>query len=102
MLRVAFTDGAVLAQDEQTPGSVGLRDLLAERLCRGLQAGMESGALRSDYEPRTLAHAIVGLVESALVHGGREGRDRHELVAEISLFCSRALVRVRDPQEDSP
>jgi len=111
VLRAAFADGAVIARaagsdGDGPPGGGSLRERLAERLCNGLRAGMASGELRADYDPRTTAHAVVGLVESGLVHGAREGRGREELVAELSRFCTRALVAPRarpSPEsEDSP
>lgn len=75
-----------------------LRDRLANVLAAQLRAGMDSGALHADYEPALIANAMVGLVHQALVHAG--GRDPARVIADVTRFCRRALVR--EPGDPSP
>lgn len=92
VLRAAFADEAVIASGSLRAS---LRDRLAENLAEGLEDGMRRGAIHRDYDPLLTAYAIVGLIQQALVHGSHAGLGRKELLANVTRFCSRALLRER-------
>jgi len=93
VLRAAFADEAVIASgaDGGTRDGESLRDRLAHGLARGLEAGMQRGEFHDDYDPLLVSYGMVGLIQQALVQGGRQSTDRAIVIENITRFCGRAL-----------
>ena len=115
VLRAAFADGTVIGSGSKAGPSRGpLRDRLAHALADGLRGGMESGEFHV-YDPLLISYAIVGLIQQALVYGVHERIDRDAILADVTRFCGRALLRAdgtrsapqpatqaRGPEEEKP
>ena len=91
VLGAAFTDPAMI--DRQSEPVLGMREGLAKSLAHWLERGIREGELRSDFDPDLIAHAIVGLIHQALIHGGNVAMDRGELIDQVTRFCELGLVR---------
>lgn len=89
VVRAAFADESVIGGSQPEPS---LRERLAVALARGLEAGMERGEFRADYDPALVSHAIVGLIQQALQFGSQHEIDRDVVLDQITRFCGRALV----------
>lgn len=95
VLGAAFADAAVIAAE--LPRGASLRDRFALTLANALRADMRRGAMAADYDPEIVAHGIVGMIHAACVHGAVARRpSRDELLANLTRFCSRALVASRE------
>jgi AcrR family transcriptional regulator len=90
VLRVAMMDREVIGPDAREGQS--LRDYLAEVLATSLEAGMDEGQLRDDYDPMLLAHAIVGMFHQASFYWSAQRGDRAALLDNLVTFCARALL----------
>jgi AcrR family transcriptional regulator len=96
VLRAAFADEAVIGGESE---GASLRARLAAALARGIEAGMQQGEFRCDYDPLLCAHAIVGLIQQALQHGHHRDLGRAVVLDQVTRFCGRALVRPHPPSE---
>jgi AcrR family transcriptional regulator len=92
VLQAAFTDESVIGAGPGPSPAPSLRERLAGALGRGLAVGMERGEFVSDYDALLVGHAIVGLIQQALVYGSQHDLDRDVVLDQITRFCGRALV----------
>jgi AcrR family transcriptional regulator len=98
VLSAAFADAAVIAAG--VPSGASLRDRLADSLARSLRSDIQRGELADDFDPRVIAHGIVGMIDAACVHGLHQATTREDLIANLTRFCARALaVAPRPPVE---
>jgi len=98
VLSAAFADAAVIAA--QVPSGASLRERLSDTLARGLRRDMESGELDADYDPRVIAHGIVGMIAAACAHGARSDLPWSDVFGDLTRFCARALAP--RPRETRP
>lgn len=90
VLTAAMSDLEVIAADEAP------RDSLIDRWARdwagALSAGMRLGAVREDYDPLILGHAIVGLIHGATRGGHQRRIGRFQVIENLTRFLVRALI----------
>jgi AcrR family transcriptional regulator len=90
VLSAAMSDLEVIAADE------GRRDSLVDRWARdwagALTAGIEAGAVRDDYDPLIVGHAIVGLIHGATRGGHQRRIGRFQVIENLTRFLVRALI----------
>lgn len=90
VLRVALMDRQVIGPDAGSGQS--LRERLSDVLGQSLERAMASGELRDDYDPRLIGAAIVGMIYQGTAYWSVQGRPRDELLQNLVLFCTRALL----------
>ena len=101
VLAAAFTDSAVISPG--APPATSLRLRLGELMARALCQAMQRGEIRGDYDPELIARGIVGLIEHAIAYWSASGRlDREALIANVTNFCTRALVCPAASEKEVP
>ncbi len=92
VVRAAFADEAVIGASASGAHARGLRERLASGLARSLERGVERGEVHGDCDPLLVAHALVGLIQHALVHASQRALPREAVVDQITRLCARAVV----------
>ena len=101
VLAVAFTDSAVISP--AAPAATSLRLRLGELMARALRQAIQRGEIRGDYDVELVARGIVGLIEHAIAYWSASGGlDREALIANVTSFCTRALVCPAASKQEVP
>jgi AcrR family transcriptional regulator len=90
VLKAAMTDLSMIAPDA-APGAT-LIDRWAADWAAEIHLGAASGAIRAEYDPLVIGHAIVGLLSGGLRAGAKSGVARGVMVDNLTRFLVRALV----------
>jgi AcrR family transcriptional regulator len=90
VLSAAMSDLEVIAADEAPRDS--LMDRWARDWAGALTAGMTAGAVRDDYDPLIVGHAIVGLIHGATRGGHQQRIGRFQVIENLTRFLVRALI----------
>jgi len=91
VLPAAFFDAGLI--DAGTPPETTLRGRLSSILAASVESRIESGRFFDDYDADLVGHAMVGLLQHALIHAGQTGKERERVIDNMTRFCRRALER---------
>ncbi|HYM32856.1 MAG TPA: TetR/AcrR family transcriptional regulator [Candidatus Cybelea sp.] len=90
LLKAAMTDVSFIdaGESEARPRGEMLIDRWAADWAAQIRHGAAAGAIRADYDPDIVGHAIIGLLRGGLQCGG----ERSRIVDNLTRFLTNALV----------